>query len=473
MKKKTSLILSFALFAVALVLVVAGMFTNNYHSTHFDKNTFINGANVGGYTVERATQVVASKMEQDLDNVDIKIIYKDKVWSFDKNDFDTNAAVKQVVSKAFATTKFGDKNAVDFVSQKTGSFKTGLNSVFKNFEQKIDEIESQINCEPQNARVEFLPNSDTMFNVVAEKNGTKLNREQLVADLEKQFLNTKEIVVYASTTSVEPEIKSSYFDDKLNLQGKFSTSIKNSQEGRRHNVTLALEKLNGLVVKPNEMVSFNQISGPQTEQGGYKDAIVIFNGKFQNGIGGGICQASTTLYNALVLANLQIDEVHKHTLPVKYVELSLDAMVSDGYADLIFTNNSNDDVYIKSYVSGDDAVVEIYGKTLPENTTVKRVAEFVGNIPHRGDKIVPDTNGEYANKVLYKGEYYRLKYPCEGYEAKAFKEYYKNGKLVDREQIRHEKYQPQDGIIIEGTQELPEGFVLPKQDVEFIEPQQN
>ena len=97
--------------------------------------------------------------------------------------------------------------------------------------------------------------------------------------------------------------------------------------------------------------------------------------------------------------------------------------------------------------------------------------EFVGNIPHNGDKIVPDVNGEYADKVLYKGEYYRLKYPCEGYEAKAFKEYYKDGKLIDREEIRHEKYQPQDGIIIEGTQELPEGFVLPEQTVEFIKPQ--
>ena len=146
-------------------------------------------------------------------------------------------------------------------------------------------------------------------------------------------------------------------------------------------------------------------------------------------------------------------------------------MVSDGYSDLIFTNNSENDIYIKSYVNGDDATVEIYGKSIPENTTIKRVAEFVGNIPHNGDKIVPDVNGEYADKVLYKGEYYRLKYPCEGYEAKAFKEYYKNGKLIDREEIRHEKYQPQDGIIIEGTQELPEGFVLPEQTVEFIKPE--
>ena len=471
MKKKTSLILSLCLFGVGIMLVVGGMFTNSYNNSHFNKNTYINGTNVGGYTVDKATKVVAEKMNSQLDDINIKIIYKDKIWQFDKSDFDTDTAVKDVVNTAFRSSKFRDKDVINYVAQKTGNFSTGLKAVFKNFDKKIDEIEKEINTQPQNAYVEFKPNDEKMFNVVEAGSGVKLNKEKLIKDLEKSFLNTKDITVYATTSSVEPEIKANYFDDKLNLQSTFSTSLKNSQEGRRHNVSLALKKLNGLVVKPNEMISFNSITGPQTQAGGYENAVIIFNGKFTNGIGGGICQASTTLYNALVLANLQIDEVHKHTLPVKYVELSLDAMVSDGYADLIFTNNSENDIYIKSYVNGDDATVEIYGKSIPENTTIKRVAEFIGNIPHNGDKIVPDINGEYADKVLYKGEYYRLKYPCEGYEAKAFKEYYRDGKLIDREEIRHEKYQPQDGIIIEGTQELPEGFVLPEQTVEFIKPE--
>ena len=471
MKKKTSLILSLCLFGVGIMLVVAGMFTNNYNDTHFNNNTYINGTNVGGYTVQKAQQVVAEKMNNELDDINIKIIYKDKVWQFDKSDFDTDTAVKDVVNTAFKTSKFGDKQTVKYIADKTGSFKTGFSSVFKNFDKKLNEIEAEINTEPKNAFVEFNPDNKNIFNVVEAESGVKLDKDKLVEDLEKNFLNTKDITIYASTTSIEPEIKAIYFDDKLNLQGSFTTSLKDSQEGRRHNVDLALKKLNGTVVKPNEIVSFNAITGPQTEEGGYKNAIVIFNGKFTNGIGGGICQASSTLYNAVVLANLQVEEVHKHTLPVKYVELSLDAMVSEGYADLIFKNNSENDIYIKSYVNGDDATVEIYGKSIPEDMTIKRVAEFVGNIPHNGDKIVPDTNGEYTDKVLYKGEYYRLKYPCEGYEAKAFKEYYKNGNLVDREQIRHEKYAPQDGIIIEGTQDLPEGFVLPEQTVEFIKPE--
>lgn len=467
--KKRNLFFSFALLSVALFMVVSGLLiSNNNEKTHFKGDVFINGTNVNGYTIEKANQVVADKMATDLQDINIKIVYQDKVWQFTQEDFDASGAIKDVVNSAFNKNKIYNKN--DY-TKSVGSYETQFASIFKNFNNKIDDIIDQINIEPENAYVEFTPDNSKIFNVIEGKNGVEADKEKLIADLTSQLFKTKDILVYVNTKTLQPEIKSDYFDNKLNLQSKFTTSIKDSQAGRRNNVTLALKKINGKVIKPNELVSFNALTGPQDASSGYQDAIVILNGKFTNGMGGGICQASSTLYNALVLANLDIEEVHKHTLPVRYVELSLDAMVSDGYADLIFKNTSADDVYIKAYVNGDDATVEIYGNTIPEGVTIKRVAEFIGNIPHNGDKIIPDTNGEYRNKVLYKGEYFRVKYPCEGYEAKAFKEYYKGDKLVKREQIRHEKYQPQDGIIIEGTEDLPEGFVLPEQTVEFIKPE--
>ena len=104
---------------------------------------------------------------------------------------------------------------------------------------------------------------------------------------------------------------------------------------------MALEKFNGLVINPNEEISFNSITGPHTSENGYKSAIVIYNGEFTDGIGGGICQASTTLYNALLTSGVQINEVHKHTLPIRYVPLALDAMVSEYTADLKFVNTTD------------------------------------------------------------------------------------------------------------------------------------
>ena len=220
---------------------------------------------------------------------------------------------------------------------------------------------------------------------------------------------------------------------------------------------------------PQESWSFNRATSPQNASGGYQDAIIIQNGKFVNGMGGGICQASTTVYNACLIAGLEIEEVHKHTLPVHYVEPALDAMVS-GYADLVVKNTSEFPVYIKGYVNGDDVFVEIYGKSLPVGITIKRTSEITKNIPHKGDMVIVDTNGEYSDKVMYKGEYYRLKYPKDGYEATAFVEYYKDGNMIKKEQIRTERYDQEQGILIEGAQELPEGFVLPEQTESIIPP---
>ncbi len=471
-KKAKNLALSIFLFVAVMSMAVTGIVIGyNDEKTKFTRDVYINGSDVRGYTVEKANQVIAEKMEKSIEDMDIKVVYGDKIWQFDKNDFEIDDAVKNVVNTAFRTSKFTNKDAVNLVASKTGSFKTGINEVIKNFDEKIDNIVSEIEVEPVDASVEFHPNQKQMFKICDAENGIEVDKDRLIDDLKCQFLKNQNITVYVHTKSIAPKINSDYFADKLSLQSKFTTSIKDSQAGRRNNVTVALEKINGTVVKPNEIVSFNKLTSPQDASGGYKDAIIILNGKYANGIGGGLCQASTTLYNACVLANMEILEVHKHTIPVHYVEHALDAMISDGYADMIFKNNSENNIYIKSYVSGDDATVEIYGKSVPDGITIKRVSEEVAVIPHEGDKVIVDTNGEYADKVLYKGEYYRLKWPSEGYEAKAYKEYYKDGELIKKEEIRHEKYQSQQGIVVEGAQELPEGFVLPEQNVTIYKPQ--
>jgi hypothetical protein len=158
-------------------------------------------------------------------------------------------------------------------------------------------------------------------------------------------------------------------------------------------------------------------------------------------------------------------------LPASYVPLSLDAMVSDGVSDLKFKNNFDFPIYIRTYSDDKTVGVEIYGKPFEENEYYKTRSEFIKIIPHGGDQIVADTTGEFSKYVLYKGEYHREKYPKEGYESKAYLLYFKNGELVSEKQIRHDFYQPQNGIVVEGTEELGEGMTLPKNDVKLIKPQ--
>ena len=185
-----------------------------------------------------------------------------------------------------------------------------------------------------------------------------------------------------------------------------------------------------------------------------------------------MCQASTTLYNALLLSNIEILEVSKHSLPASYVPLALDAMVSDEISDLKFKNNTTSPLYIKTWGDDTNVYVEIYGIALPNGEYYKTRSEFVRVLPHSGDRIIQDIAGEYSNKVTFKGEYFRLKYPHEGYEANAYLQHFSaDGTLLDEKLIRHEIYQPQEGIIVEGTEDVYEGVSLPKNDVKYIPPQ--
>lgn len=466
-----TIITSIVLF-ISLIVLALQVLNSSGTKNRFTENVVISGVNVNGLKKEEAEIKVTNALKNKIDSLHLKLYYKDKVWEYSSADFIVSTNIHTIIDDAFRYSKLNPNtnNSVNEIAKQGYNFDIAFNFVFKNFKDKIEEIKSEINLEPINSEVEFLPNSNEIFKITKSQNGICLDEEKLYAELERKFKTTSNIEIELKTYQVSPEITEEYYKDKLNLLSEFSTDLSTSKGGRKHNVSLALEKFNGKVINGKESVSFNEITGPQTEENGYKSAIIIVNGEFVEGVGGGICQASTTLYNALLLAGVQIDEVHKHTLPVGYVELSLDAMVNEGTADLRFTNLSENPIFIKSYVKGDRAYVKVYGKELEEGVTYKRSVEFVRTIPHSGDKIIEDKNGDYSDKVTYKGEYFRLSYPKEGYEAKGYLEKYKNDELINKELIRHEIYAPKNGVLIEGVKE-PEEKIDTENNVNVIPPQ--
>jgi vancomycin resistance protein YoaR len=226
-----------------------------------------------------------------------------------------------------------------------------------------------------------------------------------------------------------------------------------------------------MTIQPDEEISFNKVIGDTTPEKGYQKAKIILNGQYVDDFGGGVCQASTTLYNALILSDIEIQEVNPHSLPVSYVPLAFDAMVSDGYSDLKFKNNLDYPIYIKAWGDDEKAYVNIYGSPLEEGEEIRRKAEFIEIIPHQGDIIIKDEKREYSDKITYAGEYLRIKYPQEGYRSKAYICYYKDEKLIEQKLIRDEVYKPQKGIVIEGVETLGEGMIIPENEVKIIPPQ--
>lgn len=450
--------------SLVLVMVVFGevYMLNNADSTALSRNATINGIDVGGMEVSKASEKVVTAFSNKADNFKLILKHNDEEWILDSEDFEINTNIHTILEEAYSrgtnSTNEIRRSNIDKITRSGEDISIAFDYVFVGLSEKIEEILATIETEPQDSEVIFNSRTKNKFTITDGENGLKVNREKLYQEINSQFMNQDVISVNLVLEEATPSITKEDNEKITHLVSSFSTNVSDSTGARKSNVRIALGKIDGLKVNPGESVSFNYLTGPHTKENGYKVATIIYNGKFVDGEGGGVCQASTTLYNALLKAGIQIDEVNKHTLPVMYVPLALDAMVSEYISDLRFTNNLDTPIFISAYCDTDRAYVDIYGAPLEEGVEYKTRSETIRTIPHGGDNIMVDTNKEYTDKVLFKGEYYRLSIPKNGYEVKAYLEKYKDGNLVEEILIRHETYQPQNGLVVEGAETPPENL---------------
>ena len=235
-------------------------------------------------------------------------------------------------------------------------------------------------------------------------------------------------------------------------RASFYTSYSTSSNERKSNIKLASSSLNNVLVDVNAEFSFNQTVGERTVKNGYKTSKIIVGGEFVDGVGGGVCQVSTTLYNAVLLAGLKITECHPHSLPVSYIAPSFDAMVNSGSADLRFINDTHNPIIIKTFANDSTLRVEIWGE--PPLITYSRQSVVTGEIPAPKEKEVIDEKGEYQE--LYQGEKQVLRYSKAGLTSQGFLVATKNGKIISVTKIRTDKYNAQRGLVMVGTMPKPE-----------------
>ena len=476
-KKSHGFVWFLSISAVAVVcLLVCQFFFENSLTTNakFYENTKINGIDVSNMTMAEAENVVLTDMLASRGDIEINLTCGDKSWQLKGTDFEvTNELqpqIRQIASYGKTGNFFQNMKKAKNIKENGLEFQISYKSVLANIDEKLDEIIEEIERPLVPAGLVFTPDEEKPFKIDGGQSSVTVLRDELYNDIDLQLKTGKVANVEIPIVQIEPEFDEEDLLNSVVKRSEFSTSYATSSADRKNNVKKAIESFNGLIVESGETVSFNETTGARTEANGYKNAHIIMSGVYVDGVGGGVCQASTTLYNALLLAGVQIDEVYHHSLPASYVPLSFDAMVSGSYSDLVFTNNLENPIYIKTKADDSNVYVEIYGENT-DGVKIERRAELVKILPHNGDKIVPDTKGEYSSKVLYKGEFYRVKWPKEGYESKGYLRYYKDGEFVEEKEIRHDYYQPQDGIVIEGVEELGEGMTLPASDVSICNPQ--
>lgn len=227
---------------------------------------------------------------------------------------------------------------------------------------------------------------------------------------------------------------------EIALIAKFATYYGDSSENRKHNIALAASAIDGVLLPPEEEFSFNDTVGARTEERGYKAAFVINDGAFVEGVGGGVCQVSGTLYNCALLADLAVTCVHPHSLPVSYVAPSFDAMVSS-WSDLRFVNTLSAPVTVKMTADGQYLRAEIYG--VKGEFSVRRRSETLGEIPFETERLTDTSLAPGEERVEAAGK--------NGLRSEGWLEYFRDGALVRTLRIRRDTYLPQKRIVCEGV----------------------
>ena len=295
----------------------------------------------------------------------------------------------------------------------------------------VERIVADSLINPTDATITFLPNQKELFVFTKERQGRAINQSKLRAEIEYALLSGKREIfiksepIDALTTIIE-------LKKQTNLRAQFTTLYSYSSPERKNNIALAVSFINGSVIKNGDIFSFNSAVGVRTEERGFLPAKVILNGEFADGVGGGVCQVSTTLYNAALLAGLKIEECHRHSLRVDYVQPSFDAMVSDNFSDLKIKNDTGAPVYIKGESDGEKLTFSIYGlKPIYHYELLSSVLE----VKEAKSTIMQKVSGEEKDV-----------YPKNGLISEGYILIYKGEELIEKRKIRSDEYKCLNGV---------------------------
>jgi len=316
-----------------------------------------------------------------------------------------------------------------------------LNKLLAQWAEKID-------CPAKNASLS-LESGKIIPEQIGRRVDIEKNKEQLLRLLREKSAQSPIFVQEVSPRISALDIQKSGVKDLL---GIYTTYFNSNDINRTTNIRLAAEKINGTLLQPGEVFSYNDIVGPRDTQYGFKEAMEIVNGELVPGIGGGVCQASSTLYNAVLFAGLKIVERTNHSKPLSYVPLGRDATVAYGSLDFKFVNNFSVPIMILAEVQGNQLKMGVFG-TDASGETVKIVVTDQREIPPGITQRQDPTLNVGEKKVEQPGS--------PGYEVTVLRIWQKNGKEVRREVLSTDQYLPTNTVVRVGAKPLDDPLNLP------------
>ncbi len=432
-----------AIGAVALVVIIfIGIMCIQFKGEKIAKNTYVNGVNIGKLTKSQAKQELAKKYK--LENVEFN--YNDKSWKVKSKDLNLSTDLDKTVENAYNLNRksgfFGNlSKTISANFGKKSNLVVVINYDKNKLKAEMEKIGKEIDVDVKDATLDI---SGEKVKVIPDSDGLKMDISKSMENFDNQTKKgnyKNELVVKATPAKVKKE-QLANIDTNL---GTYSTTFKTSQINRSINIKLATDNISNVLLMPGETFSFNKHTGKRSKENGYKSAPVIMEGEMEEDYGGGVCQVSSTLYNSVLYAGLEIVNVKNHTIPSSYVPKGRDATVADSGIDFLFKNNLKHPVYIKNYVSGNQIVCNIYGSAEDkQNITISTKLDGVSQTTMK--RVNDPTMPKGKEKVDKSG---RNAYSVSTYRT--FND--ANGKKIKTEKIANSYYPKKEGIILVGTME--------------------
>ncbi len=316
-----------------------------------------------------------------------------------------------------------------------------------------DEIYGRIVSSPSEAYY-TLENNELVL--VPHKSGRQVDKAELGRIIEEHSKTEEQErllpVVFTKPDVTAEDAASMLFRDELaNFSTPFETRTQN-EKNRMHNINLAASKYNDFILMPDEEFSFNKVVGPRNEKYGYKEAHIYINGRVEDGVGGGICQAVSTLYNAVLMSDLEVLERKNHSFIVTYVPLGQDATAYYGGTDFRFVNTTGWPIKIISWVEDNNVNIIFKGTQISPEKSIVISNKTLSQTPFN-TRYVDDPN-------LHAGTVKKSQYGTSGYVVETYKTVKMGNDVISQTKLHTSRYKPCDEEFLVGIL-MPDGTITP------------
>ncbi|MDR0396094.1 MAG: VanW family protein [Oscillospiraceae bacterium] len=406
-------------------------------SSAFYDGVSVDGVPLSGLTLDQALERLSARDQIEDQSFEIFVTAGDARWRISSDEVPLHRNTETLIRQAYALGRSGTLE--ERYAEITAMSSAGVNYESQMWYEKsavrtlTDQVARRLTIEGHDAQVADFNFSTRQFTFTDALAGQIVDPDLLFTQV-ASALDSRDYgaVIEAPIVHVEPSVTR---EEVQALYGKVSgfTTSTTGNENRNTNISLAARAINGTVVQPGDIFSFNDVTGQRTYAKGYREAGAIQNGTLIDEVGGGVCQVSTTLFNALVRSGLDISMRNPHAWPVDYVNRGEDAMVNWPDKDMRMKNNTGGPIYIIGSYANRTLTFEIYGRKLGDGVTIDLYSQTTGSTP-------PAETVYTRNPSLAPGTETVTRSARTGYRVTTYKVTYQYGREIAREAFYKSEY---------------------------------